>query len=136
MLLPRVVAAVAEAVDIRPSDEDVTYGEAPGLLTEYDLVITHRDERAAALQSPRVWSTTLLREPIDLLVHRDHPLAACDSVTPAELADETWISVPEGFPVDDVLVSRGFHRSFRESGSGSRIFRSLRTWWLMGTVSR
>lgn len=107
VLLPRVVAAVAEAVDIRPSDEDVTYGEAPGLLTEYDLVITHRDERAAALQSPRVWSTTLLREPIDLLVHRDHPLAACDSVTPAELADETWISVPEGFPVDDVLVSLG-----------------------------
>ncbi len=49
VLLPRVVAAVAEAVDIRPSDEDVTYGEAPGLLTEYDLVITHRDERAAAL---------------------------------------------------------------------------------------
>ncbi len=28
-------------------------------------------------------------------------------MTPAELADETWISVPEGFPVDDVLVSLG-----------------------------
>ena len=89
LLLPRLVAAVAGEVDVRPADEDVTYSEAPGLLTEYDIVVTHRDERAAVLSSARVWSMTLMREPIDLLVHKNHPLAGRGSVTPSELADET-----------------------------------------------
>ncbi|TDZ77250.1 HTH-type transcriptional regulator GltC [Mycobacteroides salmoniphilum] len=113
LLLPRLVAAVEGVVDVRPGDEDVPYSEAPGLLTEYDIVVTHRDERAAALRSARVWSMTLMREPIDLLVHNDHPLAGRGSVTPGELADETWISVPEGFPVDDVLVSLGVSAGIR-----------------------
>jgi DNA-binding transcriptional LysR family regulator len=39
------------------------------------------------------------RDPTDLadvIVHRDHPLASRDRVTPADLVTEAWIATPEG----------------------------------------
>ena len=32
----------------------------------------------------------------DVIVHRDHPLAAGDRVTPRDLVDEGWIATPDG----------------------------------------
>lgn len=44
-------------------------------------------------------ATTLLREPLDVAMPADHPLAARDRVTPKDVADESWITVHDGFPV-------------------------------------
>ncbi|MDO9456712.1 LysR family transcriptional regulator [Nocardioides sp.] len=40
--------------------------------------------------------TAVARDVADVVVHRDHPLASCRSVTPADLVDEGWIATPEG----------------------------------------
>ncbi|MBL1073520.1 LysR family transcriptional regulator [Nocardia sp. 2] len=106
LLLPGVLAELAgSGVDVVARDEDVPPSEVPRLLADYDVVLTHRDERSTPIGGPRVASRVLMREPIDVVVAPDHRLARNGAVVPAELADETWLSVRGGFPVDDVLRS-------------------------------
>ncbi|MFD6896243.1 LysR family transcriptional regulator [Rhodococcus sp. NPDC060086] len=106
LLLPAVLDLVTDSgVDIDAQDEDVPASAVPPLLADYDVVLTHRDERAPALSGPRVATTGLLREPIDLVLPPGHRLAGRDEVRLGDLADENWISVRGGFPVDDVLLS-------------------------------
>ncbi|MCM6772665.1 LysR family transcriptional regulator [Nocardia sp. CDC159] len=106
LLLAHVLAELSgSGVEILARDEDVPPIEVPRLLADYDVVLTHRDERAPALTGPRVTSRMLMREPIDVVVAPDHRLARQGAVTPAELAEESWLSVRGGFPVDDVLRS-------------------------------
>ncbi len=106
LLLHRVLGELGDSgVEIIAGDEDVPPTETPRLLADYDIVLTHRDEYAAAVSGPRVAARPLMREPIDVVVAPTHRLAGRAAVTPAELADETWISVRGGFPVDDVLNS-------------------------------
>jgi DNA-binding transcriptional LysR family regulator len=104
LLLPRVLTALAgTGVHIAASDEDVPPTAVPRLLADYDVVLTHRDEHATSVAGPRITVEPLMREPIDVTVALDHRLAGRGSVTAEELADETWLSVRGGFPVDDVL---------------------------------
>ncbi|MFC9965356.1 LysR family transcriptional regulator [Nocardia ignorata] len=106
LLLPPVLTALVDSgVELVAGDEDLPPSEAWKLLADYDIVLTHRDERAPSLAGPRLAARVLMREPIDVVVAADHPLAERDSVRPEELADETWVSVRGGFPVDDVLNS-------------------------------
>lgn len=106
LLLPAVLeAADAIGVEVDASDEDVPASAVPALLADYDVVLTHRDERSAPLTDPRVRVDTLMREPIDLVLPSGHRLASQEKVRIDELAGEDWISVRGGFPVDDVLLS-------------------------------
>ncbi|MBC7300786.1 MAG: LysR family transcriptional regulator [Nocardia sp.] len=106
LLLPPVLAALAgSGVELVAGDEDLPPSEASKLLADYDIVLTHRDERAPSLSGPRLSARVLMREPIDVVVAPDHRLAGRTSVRPEELAEETWVSVRGGFPVDDVLES-------------------------------
>jgi DNA-binding transcriptional LysR family regulator len=106
LLLPPVLAALAgSGVELIAGDEDLPPTEASKLLADYDIVLTHRDERAPSMAGPRLSARVLMREPIDVVVAPDHPLAGRSSVRPEELAEETWVSVRGGFPVDDVLES-------------------------------
>jgi len=43
-----------------------------------------------------VATTALAHDVADVIVHRDHPLAARTRVTPGDLVDEGWIATPEG----------------------------------------
>ncbi|MFD0361935.1 LysR family transcriptional regulator [Nocardia sp. GCM10030253] len=106
LLLPHVLPAMVDSgVEVIASDVDLPPTEVPRLLADYDIVLTHRDERASSIAGPRVTTRVLMREPTDVVVAPTHPLAGRSEVTPAELADETWLSVRGGFPVDDVLRS-------------------------------
>ncbi|WP_433208004.1 LysR family transcriptional regulator [Nocardia sp. CA-107356] len=106
LLLPRVLPALADSgVEVIARDEDLPPSEVPRLLADYDIVLTHRDERSPSIAGPRVSTSVIMREPTDVVVAPTHPLAARTEVTPAELAEETWLSVRGGFPVDDVLRS-------------------------------
>jgi DNA-binding transcriptional LysR family regulator len=40
--------------------------------------------------------TSVAFDTADVIVHRDHPLASRESVTPRDLVDEGWIATPEG----------------------------------------
>ncbi|MEV0947303.1 LysR family transcriptional regulator [Rhodococcus sp. NPDC049939] len=106
LLLPALLDSLSDSgVDVQARDEDVPASAVPLLLADYDVVLTHRDERAPDTSSPRVKAEPLMREPIDLILPPGHPLAGQDSVRAEQLADESWISVRGGFPVDDVLIS-------------------------------
>jgi DNA-binding transcriptional LysR family regulator len=106
LLLPHILPALADSgVDVVASDVDLPPSETLRLLADFDIVLTHRDERAPSIAGPRISTTSIMREPTDVVVARTHHLASRTEVTPAELAEESWLSVRGGFPVDDVLRS-------------------------------
>lgn len=104
LLLPGVLDRL-DGVGLVAGDEDYPASDVNRLLADYDVVLTHRDERAPSTAAPRVDVRTLMREPIDLVLPNDHRLADASSVDIHQLAGERWISVRGGFPVDDVLNS-------------------------------
>ena len=84
------------------SDYDVAQENFPALTQDHDLVIAHR------LTGSPPWPGSvrvepLLFEPLDLLVRKDHPLAAKSSVTPEDLRGESWVAVHQGFPLENAL---------------------------------
>ncbi|MFE0021760.1 LysR family transcriptional regulator [Amycolatopsis sp. NPDC059021] len=107
MLLPGLLHRVGayEGLEVDVRDVDMTPPEVPGLLADYDVVVAHRDEHAPEFESGRIEVVPLLREPLDVALPVGHRLARKRRVELAELADERWISVDFGFPVDDVLRS-------------------------------
>ncbi|MEC3975122.1 LysR family transcriptional regulator [Amycolatopsis sp. H20-H5] len=107
MLLPGLLHRVAEydGLELDVRDIDMTPPEVPGLVADYDVVVAHRDEHAPPFGTDRLEAVHLLREPMDVALPAGHRLASRRRVELADLADEKWISVDFGFPVDDVLRS-------------------------------
>jgi DNA-binding transcriptional LysR family regulator len=105
MLLAGLLHRMAAFPDValRCRDVDMTPPDVPALAADYDVVVTHRDERTAAVPEPRFTVVPLLREPLDVVLPPGHPLARHRRLRLAQLADEPWISVDVGWPVDDVL---------------------------------
>jgi len=85
------------------SDFDVAQDDFPALTTHHDLVLAHR-----LVGSPpwpgSVRAEPLLFEPLDIAVRRDHRLAAKASIEPADLRDEEWVAVHEGFPLERAIA--------------------------------
>jgi len=84
------------------SDFDVAQEDFPALTADHDLVLAHR------LVGSPPWPDSvrvepLLFEPLDIAVRRDHPLAAQDVIEPADLRNEEWIAVHEGFPLEQAI---------------------------------
>lgn len=87
-------------------DEDVPQDEFPPLTREYDVVLAHRLDHAAAW--PRtVTVTPLLHEPLDVAVPVDHPLASKRWLSPRDVAGEPWITVHDGFPLMATIEAIG-----------------------------
>ncbi|PKV93424.1 DNA-binding transcriptional LysR family regulator [Amycolatopsis echigonensis] len=107
MLLPGLLRRIDQhenlEVDVR--DVDMVPSQVPGLVADYDVVVAHRDEHAPEFDTERLDVVPLLREPLDVALPVGHRLARNRRVGLADLADERWISVDHGFPVDDVLRS-------------------------------
>lgn len=88
--------------DVRLTDFDVAQDDFPPLTADHDLVLAHR-----LVGSPS-WPGSLrveplLYEPLDIAIRRDHPLAVKAAIQPADLQDEAWIAVHEGFPLKQAL---------------------------------
>jgi DNA-binding transcriptional LysR family regulator len=107
LLLPGLLGRMSEHPKVRLEcrDVDMTPPEVPALTADFDLVVAHRDDQAPPFDSERLAITPLLREPLDVALPPGHRLAARESIELAELADEPWLGVDIGFPVDDVLRS-------------------------------
>ncbi|MEC5184872.1 DNA-binding transcriptional LysR family regulator [Cryobacterium sp. MP_3.1] len=99
-----LVAACAspERPDVRLSDFDVAQEDFPLLTADHDLVLAHRLVGSPSWPgSVRV--EPILFEPLDIAVRRDHPLAMKAAIEPADLLDEAWVAVHEGFPLKQAL---------------------------------
>jgi len=84
------------------SDFDVAQASFPALTQDHDLVIAHR------LTGSPPWPGSvrvepLLFEPLDLVIRKDHPLAAKHSIDPEDLRGETWVAVHQGFPLANAI---------------------------------
>lgn len=88
------------------TDEDVAQ-EAFGVLTaDHDVVIAHRSPHGPGWPAS-VTVTRLLDEPLDVALPVGHPLAERAELTAAEVADEPWIAVHEGFPLLGAIEAIG-----------------------------
>jgi DNA-binding transcriptional LysR family regulator len=88
---------------IRVSDFDVAQDEFASLTAEFDLVIAHR------LIGSAPWPNTvrvdpLFFEPLDIAVRRDHPLARQKTLSPEDLAADSWVAVQADFPLADAVT--------------------------------
>lgn len=108
LLLPGLLGRVAamDGVRVELGDEDVAQDQFLPLTADFDVVVAHRPDSAYAWPAD-VRVVPLLREPLDVALPPDHPLATRPVLTPQDLADEPWISVREGFPVAGVLDAVG-----------------------------
>lgn len=84
-------------------DEDVDRDSFPALTAKYDIVIGGRMGHTPPWSRDRLAVLSLLREPMDIAMHRSHPLANKTSLQPADLAGTTWISTHAGFSPADTL---------------------------------
>lgn len=95
-------ALMADTLPVELLDADVATEDFPRLTQSHDLVIAHRMAGSAP------WPTTvtaieLLTEPLDLAFRAGHRLDDVEEVTPNDLAEERWIAVHEGFPLDQAV---------------------------------
>ncbi|WP_341392807.1 LysR family transcriptional regulator [Arthrobacter sp. G119Y2] len=89
-------------------DRDVGQDAFPALAADYDLVIAHRLEHSAPWPSS-LTVLPLVREPLDVAMSDQHPLAGQSTVGVGELIDEEWVSVQDGFPLVSALHSIAVH---------------------------
>jgi DNA-binding transcriptional LysR family regulator len=109
LLLPPLLTRVRAlgGITVECSDEDVPQDAFAAVTDRVDVVVAHRPDSGVEWpgEGTRLRVVHLLREPLDVAVPRDHPLAGRDRVAPEELVDEDWIAVREGFPVATVLAA-------------------------------
>ncbi|WP_028648398.1 LysR family transcriptional regulator [Nocardiopsis sp. CNT312] len=105
-LFPGVLREISgTAITLRCGDFDLAEAEFAHLATDNDVVIAHSLTGARPAGTEGLTVVPLAREPLDIAMAADHPLAALPRVSPADLEGQEWIGVPEGYPFDTVLRS-------------------------------
>lgn len=87
------------------SDEDVAQHDFPALTARYDLVLAHRMDHSPRWPEERVAVIPLAREPLDVALPADHPLARLRSLTTEDVAGEPWVTSRAGYSPADVLTA-------------------------------
>ncbi|HEY0251947.1 MAG TPA: LysR family transcriptional regulator substrate-binding protein, partial [Kofleriaceae bacterium] len=105
LLLPGLLDRMRayDAIDLQIEDRDVPQHEFAGLVADFDLVVAHRSDDAVPPDREAVGLVPLFREPLDVAVPLAHPLASRDRVSVDDVIGESWIGVPEDYPIDRVL---------------------------------
>ncbi|MGJ0184304.1 LysR family transcriptional regulator [Corynebacterium glyciniphilum] len=106
LVFPQVLDAATQAgLDVRLADIDPAESEFAGLTTDFDIVIAHSLDSPAPVGSEGLAVRRLVAEPLDIALSSSHDLASQPSFCSEDVADQTWIGVPEGYPFDTVLAS-------------------------------
>lgn len=103
-LVPSALVQLAsQGIDVQLNDTDVSEEDYATLAADHDIVIGHSLLSAVPRGAERLVHTVLAREPIDVALPADHPLAAKEQLSPRDVVDEPWIGVPVGYPFATVL---------------------------------
>lgn len=107
LLLPGLLTRLAEnpGIELVVSDEDVGQDDFAARTADYDIVIGHRSDDVLPPRHESLVVEHLLREPVDVGVPLDHPLAGRESVTPDDVIDAPWIDAPPDYPLDRMLTA-------------------------------
>jgi DNA-binding transcriptional LysR family regulator len=92
-------------ITLEIEDRDLTQDAFAALAADYDIVIAHRSDDVLPPERSSLTVVPLLREPLDVGVPLQHPLAARERLRVADVIDENWISVPAEYPLDRVLMA-------------------------------
>jgi DNA-binding transcriptional LysR family regulator len=90
-------------ITLEISDRDVSQDDFSALTSDFDLVVAHRSDDVLPPDRSRLTVAPLLREPLDVALPLDHPLAQRARVSPSDVIGENWIGVPVDYPLDRVL---------------------------------
>ncbi|WP_120519725.1 LysR family transcriptional regulator [Arthrobacter celericrescens] len=90
---------------LRLADEDVPQQGFPALTARYDIVLAHRMAHSEDWPTDRILVLPLAEEPFDVALPAGHPLAAKASLTPSDVAGESWVSSRPGYSPADVLAA-------------------------------
>ena len=103
-LLPEVLRDIAgTAITLRCADVDLAEVEFADLAADHDIVVAHSLTSVRPAGAEGLTVVPLAREPLDIAMAADHPLAGRASVGPEDLVECEWIGVPVGYPFDTVL---------------------------------
>jgi DNA-binding transcriptional LysR family regulator len=102
LLLPDLLQALADtSITAHCRDIDIAEDAYPALASDHDLVVF----TPARPPQPRgLLTRQLAREPLDVALPAGHRLAEHAALSPAQVAGEDWIAVPEGYPFNAVLA--------------------------------
>ncbi|MEJ8282857.1 LysR family transcriptional regulator [Curtobacterium citreum] len=105
LLLPGVLTRMRAhpGIELTLVDVDVSEGEFAPLAADHDIAVGHRSDGVRPADQGSVETVPLLREPLDVAVPPGHRLAGRERVGIDEVVGETWIGVPESYPIDRVL---------------------------------
>lgn len=119
-ILPELVVRLRDSrIELDIDDYDLAEADYAARTLDADIVIAHSVTGDVPAGAGRLTRRVLAREPIDVAVPREHPLAARDVLTPHDLVDTVWVGVPVGYPFDTVLLAV-------ESVTGAPLRRSVR----------
>lgn len=107
LLLPGLLARMRAhpGIDLVLVDVDVSEDEFGPLAADHDVVVAHRPDGAPPAGRAGLETVALLREPLDIAVPLAHPLADRSRVGIDDVVGQTWIGVPEDYPIDRVLTA-------------------------------
>lgn len=105
MLLPGLLTRMAEVpeVELEVSDIIGSITEYADLTPDHDVVLADSVATSSSWRDRGLQVVPLMVEPLDVAMPEDHPLASRRTLSPKDVADETWIGVPVDFPYDQVL---------------------------------
>jgi len=112
------------AISLSLDDFDIAEADFAARALDADLVISHSltdslPESSLPESTAGLVSTFLAREPIDVVLPKDHPLGAKSELTPQDVVSHRWVGVPEGYPFDAIpvaveqLTGHSIHRVLR-----------------------
>ena len=105
MLLPGLLSAVADVPGLVLSctDQDPLIPDFADLTPDFDIVVADAPTILPSWRERGLAVLPLMREPLDVALPERHPLSEKATLSPRDLAEETWIGVPSGFPYDLIL---------------------------------
>ncbi|GAB2616137.1 LysR family transcriptional regulator [Pseudactinotalea suaedae] len=105
-LLPELVRRLRDTeIELDIDDFDLAEADYANRTLDADVVIAHSLTGDVPAGAEALTARVLAREPIDVALPAEHPLAARAVLTPADLIGTSWIGVPVGYPFDSILVA-------------------------------
>lgn len=105
-LLPELLVRFAgSGIELVCTDIDTAELEYPKLVADHDIVVAHSMGGPYLPGTEELSVMPLVREPLDVAMATNHPLASRETLTPADVVEHEWIGVPHGYPFDTVLTS-------------------------------
>ncbi|WP_133767203.1 LysR family transcriptional regulator [Amnibacterium kyonggiense] len=102
MFLPGLLLAAraTPGLEVMAADVDPVHADFAAIVPDFDVVLAHSVGPAPSWDDRDLIQVHLVDEPLDVALPVGHPLADRDAVTPAEIAQEPWIGVPDDFPYE------------------------------------